>query len=59
MSETEIYKLLKSLKPKRNYGIDGITSEVLKLGAEVLTTPLSYIINFSIVTGIFNSMESG
>ena len=53
VSETEVLKILKSLKPKRSYGIDGITSEVLKLGAEILVVPLTYIINFSIVTGKF------
>ena len=53
VNETEVLKILKSLKPKRSYGIDGITSEVLKLGAEVLVVPLTYIINFSILTGKF------
>ena len=53
VSETDVLKILKSLKPKRSYGIDGITSEVLKLGAEILVVPLTYIINFSIVTGKF------
>ena len=33
----------------------GITSEVLELGAEVLVVPLTYIINFSIVTGKYPS----
>ena len=51
VSESEVLKILKSLKPKKSYGIDGITAEVLKLGADVLVVPLTYIINFSIVTG--------
>ena len=42
---------MKYLKPKKSYGIDGITAEVLKLGADVLVVPLTYIINISIVTG--------
>ena len=50
VSETEVYKILKSLKAKKSYGVDGITSEILNLGAEVLVVPLTYIINFSIVT---------
>ena len=53
VSESEVLKIMKSLKPKKSYGIDGITAEVLKLGAEVLVVPLIYIINYSIVTGKF------
>ena len=52
VSEKEVIKVMKSLKPKKSHGIDGITSEVLKLGAEVLAVPSTYIIN-SIVTGKF------
>jgi hypothetical protein len=51
VNENEVLKLLKSLKPKKSYGCDGITSEILKIGAEVLVVPLTHIINFSIVTG--------
>ena len=51
VSEKEVLKILKTMKQKRSYGVDGISSEVLKLGAEVLVVPLTYIINFSIVTG--------
>ena len=48
-------KELKSLKAKKSYGCDGISSEVLKLGAEVLVAPLTYIINFSILSGKYPS----
>ena len=48
-------KELKSLKAKKSYGCNGISSEVLKLGAEVLCVPLTYIINFSILTGKYPS----
>ena len=51
VSENEVLKILKSLKPKKSYGIDDISSEILKLGAEVLVVPLTYMINFSIITG--------
>ena len=43
-----VYKVLKELKAKRSYGHDGITSEILKLGADVLKVPLTYIVNTSI-----------
>ena len=47
--EGKILKIIKLLKPKKSFGHDGITSELLKLGAEVLAAPL--IVNFSILTG--------
>ena len=53
VNEKIVLKILKSLKSKRSYGHDGISSEVLKLGAEVLVVPLTYIINSSILTGKF------
>ena len=43
-----VHKILKELKAKTSYGHDGITSEVLKLGADVLKVPLTYIVNTSI-----------
>ena len=43
-----VHKILKELKTKTSYGHDGITSEVLKLGADVLKVPLTYIVNTSI-----------
>ena len=46
-------KILKKLKPKTSRGLDDISSEVLKLGAEVLCIPLTLIINISIVSGVF------
>ena len=49
--EKHVLKILKSLKSKKSYSHDGITAEVFKLGAEVLASPLNYIINTSILTG--------
>ena len=51
VSEKEVFEILRGLKPKRSYGKDGISSEILKLGAKVLVVPLTYIINSSILTG--------
>ena len=48
-------KILKKLTPKTSCGIDGISSEVLKMGATVLCIPLTLIINISILSGKFPS----
>ena len=48
VSEKVVLNLLKSLKPKKKCGIDGITSEILKIGAEVLVVPLTYLPYFLI-----------
>ena len=51
--EKEVLKILRSLKQKTSYGHYGISSEILKLGADILVVPLTYIINSSILTGKF------
>ena len=43
------------MKPNRSHGLEGITSEILMLLAEVLVVSLTYIINSFIVTGKFPS----
>ena len=55
VSEDKVLAIMKSLKSKKSHGHDGITSEILKLGAEVLVVPLTYIINTSILTGKYPS----
>ena len=51
VSEKGVLKILKSLKSKRSFGTDGINAEILKLGADMLVLPLTYIINSSILQG--------
>ena len=51
VNEKSVLKIMKLLKSKKSCGHDGISSEILKLGANVLVTPLTYIINTSIKTG--------
>ena len=46
-----ILKIIKELKKKTSAGFDGISSEVLKLGAEALAEPLCNIINLSLKSG--------
>ena len=55
VEEKEVFSILKKLKPKTSYGLDGLSSEVLKMGASVLCVPLTLIINISIITGKFPS----
>jgi hypothetical protein len=56
VSEKVVGKILRALKPKKSCGIDGITSEILKIGSEVLVVPLTYIINYSITSGKYPGM---
>ena len=53
VQEKDVMKILKKLKNKSSYGSDGISSEVLKMGADVLCVPLTLIINISILSGKF------
>ena len=50
-----VYKILKDLKAKTSYGHNGITAEVLKIGADVLKVPLIYIVNTSIMNSEYPS----
>ena len=53
VKEKWVLKLIKSLKAKRSFGLDQISAEILKLCAEVLVVPLTYMINYSILRGKF------
>ena len=43
VSKKKVLKMLNLLVSKKSYGRDGISSEILKLGANVLVIPLTYI----------------
>ena len=49
VQEGKVRKIIEQLKAKTSCGRDKISSEMLKIGAEVLTVPLTWIINKSIV----------
>ena len=53
VKEKDVMKVLRKLRNKTSSGIDGISSEVLKMGASVLCAPLTLIINISILSGKF------
>lgn len=48
-----VLEVLTNLKPKTSSGMDGITSEVLKMCKEELAGPITIIINRSISSGVF------
>ena len=45
VSEYKVLQILKQLKSKKSSGQDGISSHVLKIGANILVIPLTFIIN--------------
>ena len=49
----EIDKVIHSLKCKDSYGYDKISSRILKISAPYVLTPLTYIFNKVLSTGIF------
>ena len=49
----DVINVLKKLTPKKSCGVDGISSELLKMCKEELAGPLTIIINRSICSGIF------
>ena len=55
ISTREIVNIIKSLKAKGSYGYDEITTKVIKLSAPFISSPLSYIFNKSMLSGIFST----
>ena len=53
VEEKDVMKILKNLKNKSSCGMDGISSEILKMGASVLCAPLTFIVNTSIISSKF------
>ena len=53
VSEAKVLKTIQGLRNKKSSGRDEVTQEQLKMGAEVLSIPLTRIINNSIEEGVF------
>ena len=53
ISENETLKIIKNLKNKSSYGVDGISNVLLKSISNEIVKPLTLIINQSLETGIF------
>ena len=53
IKKKKLIKIMKKLKKKKSAGVDGLSQDMLTLGAYLLATPLSTIINKSITDGVF------
>ena len=53
---TEVLSVLQDLKKKTSFGLDELSSEMLKVCKEELAGPLTLIINRSICSGVFPEM---
>ena len=48
ISDSEVYEALAALDPSKSSGIDGIGTNILKLGAQALYVPLYHLFNLSL-----------
>jgi hypothetical protein len=53
VSSKEVEKIIKSLKIKNSSGYDGISTKLLKISSSFISSPLTYICNKSLSSGIF------
>ena len=53
VSTKEIENIIKLLKPKNSSGYDGISTKLIKLSSLFISSPLTYICNKSLSSGIF------
>ena len=51
----EIEKFFKSLKSKNSHRYDGIPTKILQVNTPIITVPLTYTCNKSLLSGIFPS----
>jgi len=53
VTSNEIREIMKSLKQKNSYGYDEISMKILKISLPFIVSPLTYICNRMLFTGIF------
>jgi len=53
VTEGEIQSIICSLKAKDSSGYDGVSTKILKMRNSLISKPLSYICNKSILTDVF------
>jgi hypothetical protein len=53
VSSKEVGKIIKSLKTKNSSGYNGISTKLLKINSCFISSPLTYICNKSLSSGIF------
>jgi hypothetical protein len=54
-STKEIERIIKSVRVRNSHRCDGITTDMLKVSAPYISSPLNYICNKSIRSGTFSS----
>jgi hypothetical protein len=54
-STEEIENIIKSIKPTNSYGYDQISAKIVNTSSHFISSPLTYICNKSLATGIFPS----
>jgi hypothetical protein len=54
VSSKEIADIIKSLKAKHSCGYDGISTKILKASSPYISSPLTYLCNRMLATGIFH-----
>ena len=55
VTEDEVRKAIRRLKPKKSSGLDFVPPTIIKLAIDVITTPLTWVINLSLSSGEFPS----
>ena len=53
VTESQVRKAIMSVKSKTSSGVDFVSTQVLKMAVDVITLPLTWIINNSLESGIF------
>jgi hypothetical protein len=56
-SPKEIENIIRSLKAKGSHGYDEITTKILKISTPFISSPVSYIFNKSMLSGIFPTFK--
>ena len=54
VTAAELHGVIKSMKPSKSPGLDGIWIKLLKAAGNSIIDPLVYIFNLSLATGIFS-----
>ena len=55
VTEDEVRKAIRRLKPKKSSGLDFVPPTIIKLAENVIATPLTWVINSSLASGEFPS----
>ena len=53
VTEDQVRKSIRRLKPKKSSGLDFVPPTIIKLAIDVITTPLTWVINSSLTSGEF------